>query len=84
MDRLLLDVCNIFIDNVLTDVLYLAFVYILLKVTALYICKNVELLDLAENFFSGFKRNLTAVTSVNLVIGISAISFGTGSFGIIS
>ncbi len=40
------------------------FVYELLKVAALYVCEDIELLNLAENLFSGFKSNLTAVASV--------------------
>ena len=67
MDGLLFNVCDILVNNILTDVLYFSFVYKLLKVAAFYVCEDIELLDLAENLFSGFKSNLTAVASVNLI-----------------
>ena len=48
------------------------FVYELLKVAALYVCEDIELLNLAENLFSGFKSNLTAVASANLIAVVLA------------
>ena len=67
MDGLLFNVCDIFVNNILTDVLDFSFVYELLKVAALYVCEDIELLNLAENLFSCFKSNLTAVASVNII-----------------
>ena len=67
MNGLLFNVCDIFVNNILTDVLDFSFVYELLKVAALYILEDVQLLYLAEYLFCRFKSYLTAVASVYLI-----------------